>query len=263
MSIRGVPPSGFGVNATLAIVGAGAAGLCAALAANEAGAEVVVLEGDALPAGSTALSAGLIPAAGTRFQQALGITDSAERFAIDIRRKAHDEADVTIVNMVARESCATVQWLADRYGFPFTVVDDFDYPGHSARRMHGLPSRTGVELIDRLRQIAEQQAIPILVNGKVTGLFADADHVVRGVEIQHPDGTQDRVAARPSFWPATVMAPAGISLRATFWKCTAHTISVIPAIAATPWCGDKLLGRSFFTFPDIRDTARSPIRMAC
>lgn len=191
MSIREAPRGGFAVNTPLSIVGAGAAGLCAALAAHEAGAEVIVLEGDALPAGSTALSAGLIPAAGTRFQQALGISDSAEQFASDIRRKSQDEANATTVNMVARESCATVQWLADRYGLPFTVVDDFDYPGHSARRMHGLPSRTGVELIDRLRQTAEQQAIPVLVNARVTGLFADADRVVRGVEIQHPDGTQD------------------------------------------------------------------------
>lgn len=193
MSIRGVPRRGFAVNTPLSIVGAGAAGLCAALAAHEAGAEVIVLEGDALPAGSTALSAGLIPAAGTRFQQALGISDSVEQFVSDIRRKSQDEANATIVNMAARESCATVQWLADGYGFPFTVVDDFDYPGHSARRMHGLPSRTGVELIDRLRQTAEQQAIPILVNARVTGLFADADHAVRGVEIQRPDGTQDRM----------------------------------------------------------------------
>ena len=58
------------------VVGAGAAGLCAALAASEGGAEVVLIERDAVPSGSTALSAGLIPAAGTRFQTPLGIADS-------------------------------------------------------------------------------------------------------------------------------------------------------------------------------------------
>ncbi len=196
MTIKQATRSSFAVSTPLAIVGAGAAGLCAALAAHEAGAEVIVFEGDALSSGSTALSAGLIPAAGTRFQQALGISDSAERFATDIRRKGRDEADATIVNMVARESCATVEWLADRYCFPFTVVDDFDYPGHSTRRMHGLPSRKGVELIDRLRQTAEQQAIPILVNARVTGLFAEAERVIRGVEIRRPDGMQDSLGCK-------------------------------------------------------------------
>ena len=67
----------FETQVPLLIVGAGAAGLCAALAAKEAGAEPVAIERDAVPSGSTALSAGLIPAAGTRFQQAKGIADSA------------------------------------------------------------------------------------------------------------------------------------------------------------------------------------------
>lgn len=55
----------FDAHAPLLIVGAGAAGLNAALAAKEAGVDPVVVERDATPSGSTALSAGLIPTAGT------------------------------------------------------------------------------------------------------------------------------------------------------------------------------------------------------
>jgi fumarate reductase flavoprotein subunit len=47
---------------------------------------------DAVPSGSTALSAGLIPAAGTRFQRAKRITDSFECFVADIQRKADGES---------------------------------------------------------------------------------------------------------------------------------------------------------------------------
>ena len=61
--------SGFDVSVPTLIVGAGACGLVAALAAHEAGQDVLVLERDRAPAGSTALSAGLIPAAGTAIQQ--------------------------------------------------------------------------------------------------------------------------------------------------------------------------------------------------
>src|SRR5208283_1180329 len=75
--------------APLLIIGAGAAGLCAALAAKEAGVDAVLIERDAVPAGSTALSAGLIPAAGTRFQRAKGIADDPRLFAADLQRKAH------------------------------------------------------------------------------------------------------------------------------------------------------------------------------
>ena len=92
----------FDTHVPLLIVGAGAAGLCAALAAKEAGVDPVVVERDAVPAGSTALSAGLIPAAGTRFQRAKGIADSPQLFAADIQRKAKGEADAAVVDAVAQ-----------------------------------------------------------------------------------------------------------------------------------------------------------------
>jgi len=57
------------------IVGAGACGTIAALAANERGAEVLILERDAKPTGSTSLSGGQIPAAGTKLQRAAGLLD--------------------------------------------------------------------------------------------------------------------------------------------------------------------------------------------
>src|SRR5580700_8987639 len=152
----------FETRVPLLIVGAGAAGLCAALAAKEAGVDAVLVERDAVPAGSTALSAGLIPAAGTRFQRAKGIADSPELLAADIQRKAHGEADATVVEAVARNAGPLIEWLADRYAFPFDVVDNFNYPSHSALRMHGLPSRTGLELINRLRSAVEANDIVIL-----------------------------------------------------------------------------------------------------
>jgi fumarate reductase flavoprotein subunit len=172
------------------IIGAGAAGLCAALAASEAGVEPVVIERDAVPSGSTALSAGLIPAAGTRFQAARGIADSPQMFAADIAGKAHDEADPKLVRTVAERAGPTVEWLADQYQLPFEVITDFNYPGHSAHRMHGLPSRTGAELIDYLRSAAEARDIPILAGRVVETLFADADGFIEGVEIKGRDGAE-------------------------------------------------------------------------
>ena len=47
----------FDSEVPLVIIGAGATGLCAALAALEAGVDPVVIERDAVPSGSTALSA--------------------------------------------------------------------------------------------------------------------------------------------------------------------------------------------------------------
>ena len=166
----------------LLIVGAGAAGLCAALAAKEAGIDPLVIERDAVPAGSTALSAGLIPAAGTRFQRAKGIADSPQLFAADIQRKAKGEADAVVVNVVAQNAGRLIEWLADRYGLPFDVIDNFNYPGHSAMRMHGLPTRTGLELINRLRSAAEASDVSIISECAAEVLLTEPDGRICGVE---------------------------------------------------------------------------------
>ena len=184
----------FETTIDLAIIGAGAAGLTAGLAAREAGArEVLLLERDATPSGSTALSAGLVPAAGTRFQAEAGIDDTAELFAADIMKKAHDEPDAALVKRVAEASGPAVEWLADRFALPFSLVSDFSYPGHARRRMHGMPSRSGQELVDRLRQASEDAGCDILCDSIVDTLYVGADGAISGLSFTRPDGTREKL----------------------------------------------------------------------
>ncbi|MDL2403371.1 FAD-dependent oxidoreductase [Rhizobium mayense] len=183
----------FDYSMPVVIVGGGAAGMVAALAAHEAGAEVLVLERDPLPRGSTALSAGLIPAAATRWQADAGISDDAENFARDVMKKAHGEPDPEIVDLVTRTTGPVLEWLADRYGLKFSLVTDFSYPGHSARRMHGLPTRSGEELIDALREAVEDAGIPLLCDAHVTELFADDAGRGLGLRFERPDGSSEEV----------------------------------------------------------------------
>jgi fumarate reductase flavoprotein subunit len=191
--VQGAKSKKFDTQVSLLIIGAGAAGLCAALAAKEAGVAAIVIERDAVPSGSTALSAGLIPAAGTRFQRAKGITDNAALLAADIQCKAHNEADRVVVEAVAQGSGPLIEWLAERHGFPFDVVDNFNYPGHSAMRMHGLPTRTGAELINRLRVAAEKNDIIILTAATAERLLADSDGRIIGVELVRHGGARERI----------------------------------------------------------------------
>jgi fumarate reductase flavoprotein subunit len=197
----------FEASCDVLVIGAGAAGLIAALRAREAGADVLVLERDKLPRGSTALSAGLIPAAETRFQREAGISDSKSDFAADIMAKAHGEPDPAAVACVVNVAGEALEWLADRHGLPFSVISNFSYPGHSAYRMHGLPGRSGAELMDRLRSAAERAGITIvtealadiLYHDKADGrLPGDIGHHARftGVGLQRPDGTQDRISCK-------------------------------------------------------------------
>jgi fumarate reductase flavoprotein subunit len=187
-----LPPQETDFDVETLIVGAGACGMVAALAAREAGQEVLILEADAIPSGSTALSAGLIPAAGTRFQKDAGIDDTPEMFAADIQAKAKSENDPPLVDALATGAAPVIEWLTDRYGLPFSLVADFDYPGHSARRMHGLPSRSGQELVDRLRSACEAEDIDIICNRRVRTLLADGRRIT-GVIATRGDGSEERV----------------------------------------------------------------------
>jgi fumarate reductase flavoprotein subunit len=165
------------------VVGAGACGLVAALAAKKAG--VLILERDASPSGSTALSSGFIPAALTRFQRAEGVDDSPERMAADILRKNKREADENLVHSLCRASGPTIEWLADEHGVPFELVRGFLYPGHSALRMHSVPEKTGAALMAALLRACA--GIDLLCSAAVTEVTA------RSVRFRRPDGAVEEV----------------------------------------------------------------------
>jgi fumarate reductase flavoprotein subunit len=186
------PPRPCEAQVQTLILGAGAAGLVAALAAVETGQEVLVIERDAVPRGSTALSAGLIPAAGTRWQAALGIDDDPARFAADIQAKAKGQNDPALVALMAGAAGPALEWLADRHGLAFSLVADFDYPGHSRRRMHGLADRSGLALVDALRAAAERAGVTIVTEARAETLMAEGDRV-HGVAVRRPDGALDRI----------------------------------------------------------------------
>ena len=126
--------NGFDLAFPAIVIGAGATGLTAALALRDKGVEVLVIERDSTPLGSTAMSTGLIPAAGTPEQRAAGIDDSAEIFMADLLRKTKGGTDPTIALRLAEQSADTIAWMRDVHGVPLDLVDGFLYPGHSARR---------------------------------------------------------------------------------------------------------------------------------
>lgn len=190
------PLDSYDLDCETLIIGAGACGLVAALAAKDAGQEVLVIEADKVPSGSTALSAGLIPAAGTALQKSAGITgDTADAFARDIQAKAKGENRSELVDALARGAAPAIDWLVTRYGLPFSVVTDFDYPGHSHRRMHGLPSRSGAELINALRSACEAEQIDIICERRAHKIFAN-DLRVFGVAVQRNDGGEETLGCQ-------------------------------------------------------------------
>ncbi|CAB3631001.1 FAD-dependent oxidoreductase [Achromobacter pestifer] len=185
-------PDADAMHVPVAIIGAGACGLTAALRLADAGIDTVLIERDAAPSGSSALSSGFIPAAGTAVQRAAGIDDDAGRFAADIQAKAQGAAAPHLVAAYAGAAAAAMDALAG-HGLAFEVLDGFLYPGHTARRMHTLPERTGAALVAALERAATQAGAYLLTRALAREIWVDEAGRVTAVGCERPDGSIDLI----------------------------------------------------------------------
>lgn len=108
----------FDESADVVVVGFGAAGTCAAIAARENGAEVLALD-RANGGGSTAVSGGIIYAGGgTWVQQQAGVSDSYEQMLTYLRLEVGDAVSQQTLESFVAGSPEMIRWLSD-YGVPF------------------------------------------------------------------------------------------------------------------------------------------------
>jgi len=95
------------------VVGAGTAGIPAAMFAADRGGRVLVVEGSDRIGGTLHVSSGHMSAAGTRLQQARGIADSPEAHYEDVMRISRGTADPAMVRLATRHAAETIDWLMD------------------------------------------------------------------------------------------------------------------------------------------------------
>jgi fumarate reductase flavoprotein subunit len=197
----------FDIAAPVVIIGAGACGLCAALAAAEAGVDVLVLEKSDVPSGTTGMSTGLIPAASTTAQRAAGVMDDTiEIFVDDLVKKTKGDTDIAMLRHIVRETTRTVDWLIHDLVLPIGLVKEVTLPGHSRLRFHGTPGCSGSELLAMLIEAAVAKGVDIVTGANVETLFADPDGTVRGVRFRRPDGAAEIVGCG-----ALVLASSGFA----------------------------------------------------
>ncbi len=158
----------------MVVLGAGQAGLTAAVAAAQQGARVLVLEKLAYAGGSTSMSSGLAAYAGTDEQRELGIEDSVEALKADILATGRHKNDEALVDVYCREQLTTYRWLKDlgvEYGHIHAAS------GQSVPRSHATdPSR----MIDTLVKRAEELGVAIVYGVRAFQLLV-RDDAVTGV----------------------------------------------------------------------------------
>jgi len=93
------------------IIGAGTAGMPAAIFAARRGARVILADAETEPGGTLRRAAGHVSAGGTPLQQAKGIEDSPQAHAADIARITGGTADAEMVKLACDLAPRTIAWL--------------------------------------------------------------------------------------------------------------------------------------------------------
>ena len=113
----------------LIVLGAGTAGMPAAIFAAQAGARVLVIEATAVTGGTLDRSTGQLSASGTVWQRARGIEDSPDAHYADHMRINNWSSDPALTRLFVDEAPETLNWLAAS-GFQIVEGDPVKGKGH-------------------------------------------------------------------------------------------------------------------------------------
>jgi succinate dehydrogenase/fumarate reductase flavoprotein subunit len=168
------------------VAGGGGAGLMAAYAAAERGADVLLVEKMPGLGGATAMAVGTISAAGTQLQQAAGVQDDVEthfRDYLEFRTPGTnpEDYDLELTRLLVERSPATLQRLIDM-GISYT--GPHPEPPHTVKRMHNALPDAGV-YIETLERQALDAGVTIRTETTIQEMERDEDGNVSRLVTRH------------------------------------------------------------------------------
>ncbi len=174
------------VDTEIVIIGAGGAGMTAAIMVHQAGREFVLLEKMPYAGGNTTKATGGMNAAETHYQKEQGIEDSTALFAADTMKGGHALNDPELVAMMANKSSDAIDWL-DTID---AALPKISYSGGaSVNRIHAPEDGSGVGgyLVDRFSAKLDELGVEILYNTAATELLTDDEGKICGVKAEGED----------------------------------------------------------------------------
>ena len=169
----------------IVIIGAGGAGMTAAINAKQAGKDVILIEKMPYAGGNTTKATGGMNAAETHYQAEQGIEDSVEQFVEDTMEGGHNINDRDLVETMAENSAEGIDWL-DSIGAPLPKVSFSG--GATNARIHAPEDGSGVGayLVTSMLKKVNELDIDVMYNTKATELISK-DGTVTGVKAESND----------------------------------------------------------------------------
>ena len=173
------------INTDVVVVGAGGAGLTAAITAKEAGADVVVVE-KMMIGGNTLRATGGLNAAGTVYQDKAGIKDSPDVHYEDTMKGGRYENVPELVRTMVDNAAAAVEWLND---LGANLIQVNLSGGSTNARSHAPEGggAVGPAVVMTLQNAAKERGIEVLTQTKAAEVLVEGGQVA-GIRCETKDG---------------------------------------------------------------------------
>ncbi|MDO4492387.1 MAG: FAD-dependent oxidoreductase [Clostridia bacterium] len=158
------------------VIGAGGAGMTAAIKADNAGAKVVLLEKEASVGGNTKLGSSVYNAVGSKLQIEAGIEGATVDAWVAKLHKGNPANEISAITFLAENSGASADWLCS-IGMDLTRL--FNTFGHGPAD----GSAPGYPMVVAMENELKNRSIDYRVNAEATKILRDEAGAVCGVEV--------------------------------------------------------------------------------
>ncbi|MBC1921306.1 flavocytochrome c [Listeria grayi] len=168
-------------NYDIIIVGAGGAGMSAALEAKEKGMNPVIFEKMPIAGGNTMKASSGMNASETKFQKEEGIKDSNDAFYKETLAGGHGTNNKAMLRYFVDHSASAIDWLDS---MDITLNNITITGGMNEKRTHRPKdgSAVGKYLVDGLLKNVQEKEIPVFINADVKEI-TEKDGKITGVKV--------------------------------------------------------------------------------
>ncbi|MDO4484662.1 MAG: FAD-dependent oxidoreductase [Clostridia bacterium] len=173
------------VTADVVVIGAGGAGVAAAIEAADAGARVVLLEKMGAIGGTTTTSQGLVGGYESKFTKEMDVHYTFEEMYGNLMSNASYRLDPALTAITIEKSGETIDWMADRLGMNFYQVT----VGYGPLTMMHWIEDAGLGMKNAMEASLEGSTVELMLNTCAEELLMNEDGSVKGVVAKRGNDT--------------------------------------------------------------------------